>query len=144
MFRLIKKVQQDYIAAKLQDKRTHWCEFREGVLLTTTGHTLLYIPDTLLYVKLDASENATYLKSFGDEKDGDLPAEYKGLTAEGLAIFAAGGKEALTQEKLVKPFLAVKGVQIKVKDEKSPVRFYTADDMFLGLVMPMRPPRMRP
>lgn len=143
MIKLIKKAQQEYIATKLQSKKAYWCEFRDGVLLTTTGHTLLYIPNELIHVKLDASENVTNLKGFGGENEGNTPAEYKGLTAEGLAIFSAGAKEALVQEKLVKPFLAVKGVQVKVKDEKSPVRFYTADDMLLGLVMPMRPSRAR-
>lgn len=138
MIKLIKKTQQDYIAAKLQGQNAHWCEFGEGVLLALTSTSLCYIPNDLLHVKLDEAENVPGLEHFGREGDGNLPAEYKGTNADGLVIFAAGEKEVFAQQKLAKPFLAVKDVMIKIKDGKSPIRFYTAGGSFLGLVMPMR------
>lgn len=137
MIKFIKKAQQDYIAAKLNDQRMMWSEVDGGVCITDTEGTALYhIPDQYLYIKLQEKDRSRGLKGVYEKDDGYKPATYKGCTVDGLHIFTVDGVTVIARQKVAKQFLVVKGARFRIKGEKDPIRCYTETGYFLGLFLP--------
>lgn len=138
MLKLYKKIQQDYIAAKLNEKEALWDEVRGGIVLTLDRSSLYRIPAAALHIKLDKDDMSPNLHRFMDGgKFGTdhQPAEFVMITRNGLHIYRTEAGALGLDPKLIKPFDAVKGVQARGSEKGYHVRFYTADGIFLGLAM---------
>ena len=138
MDKIIKKVQQDYIAAKLKDDRAAWCKTENGIMLTFDGASLYVIPNQQLHIALQPSGEVPKIKTIIEKDDGYRPGEYKGNTCDGFAVFRADDMTVIADPKRVKPFLNVKGVQIKIQSPITAIKFYSANDEFIGAVWPQR------
>ena len=145
MLTFIKKVQQDYIAAKLKDQKTYWFDGESNpdtndqyVMIALDQYSLYIIPSALLYIKLADGDRAPGLSHVA-KCDGYQPAKFNGTTPEGLQLFEVDGTNILADPKRTKPFLAVKGVRVMGKGALNAIQFYTENGKFLGCVMPIRP-----
>ena len=138
MIKLIKKVQQNYIDAKLREDKVSWCKVEGGVLLTLNGYALYHIPAELLHVKLDEAEHSTALKKIVEADDSYLPAEYRGTTKDGWDVFKAGDLIVIADHKKAKIFTDVKDATFKIKAKNMLIRCYSAGGQPLGGIMPLR------
>lgn len=142
MDKIIKKVQQDYIAAKLRGdigpRSPHWSRDGDDYLLTTDGIALYRIPSEKLHVKLLETDQSSVLERVAKNETGYLPAEYRGVRDGGLAVFKAGGLVVVADAKKAKIFTDIKGGTCKIQSEKTAIKFYDAEGQFVGLLLPVR------
>lgn len=138
MLKFYKKIQQDYIAAKLNKKEALWDEVEDGIVLALDRSSLYHIPVAALHIKLDEDDMSPNLHRFMDGgKFGTdhQPAEFLAITRNGLHVYRTKAGYLGLDPKLIKPFLAVKGVKTRGSEKGHHVRFYTADGIFLGIAM---------
>lgn len=138
MIKIIKKVQQEYIATKLRGDKVYWCKVEGGILLALNDYAFYHIPAELLHVKLDEAEHSTVLKKIGETDDSYLPAEYRGTSKDGWDVFKAGDLIVIADHKKAKIFTDVKDVTFKIKDKNMIIKCYSAGGQPLGGVMPLR------
>ena len=143
MDKIIKKVQQDYIAAKLRDdelelRNIRW-DMHEGDYLITLDAVSCYrIPCEKLHIKLPEAAHSSVLGNLVKNDEGYRPAKYVGVLDGGLALFKADDLSVIASAKKAKIFTDIKGGTCRIRSEKTAIKFYDADEKFVGVLLPIR------